>query len=447
MKRPADPQSEDNGDILDDLPDHYADRLASSTRDAWLVSGYVPASPSPVALARFERLEADLEPLRELYPDYQIAQTGVIVLSAYESGRMIEDLKNSMTLAILVIMVIIAITARSFLLATLSMVPNLLSLSIVAAALYLLGFGFQFTSVVALTVAFGIAVDNTVHFLHRYQLERLAQEPQDALAETMIKVGPVLIAATAVLALGIGVTQLSVFAHGGTVRPAMHCDLMHRAVCDTDAVACVDTECIEEQGSRIVRLNTDMTHDGRRRFQVLVRIGLWVSVAIAAILAMSWDQADADKADEAFLERLAGDWKGKGKLRPSATAKVEPVSCRMSASWDGSSSRSLSLSMKCRGVDVSFSSSGFLQTLKKNNAVEGRWNGTNGIGNTSVFGRRSGDALNLTLTSQDAKSGKTVTSSVSMRLTGGGRSLSNSVTSQDRDTGKNFQILSLSMKK
>ena len=74
----------------------------------------------------------------------------------------------------------------------------------------MLGFGFQFTSVVALTVAFGIAVDNTVHFLHRYQLQRRDSDPRAALADTMVKVGPVLIAATAVLMLGIGVTQLSV---------------------------------------------------------------------------------------------------------------------------------------------------------------------------------------------------------------------------------------------
>lgn len=210
LKQPADPESTDNSDILADLPEYYADRLASPDRDAWLVSGYVPAAPTPVTRAIFERLEGDLETLRAKYPDYSLKQTGVIVMSAYESGYMIEGLKRNMSGAILVIMCIIAITSRSFVLAALSIVPNLLSLTIVAAALYVLGFGFQFTSVVALTVAFGIAVDNTVHFLHRYRLQRHDSDPREALAATMVKVGPVLIAATAVLMLGIGVTQLSV---------------------------------------------------------------------------------------------------------------------------------------------------------------------------------------------------------------------------------------------
>lgn len=169
-------------------------------------------------------------------------------------------------------------------------------------------------------------------------------------------------------------------------------------------------------------------------------------IALVLAFGLAPDKAIAGSADEAFLKSLAGEWKGRGKLRPSVSAKLEPVSCRMSANWDGGS-KSLSLSMNCRGVDVKFSSSGFLQMLQKNNAVEGRWTGSNGIGKTSVFGRRSGNALSLTLTSQDVKSGDTVTSSVSMRLSGGGRALNNSVMSRDRDSGKNFQILSLSLKK
>ncbi len=210
LKKPPDPGSADNSDILADLPVYYVDRLASPDRDAWLVSGYVPAAPTPVTRAIFERLEVDLEPLRAAFPDYTLKQSGVIVVSAYESGYMIDGLKQNMSGAILVILCVIAITSRSLVLAVLSIVPNLLSLTIVAAALYVLGFGFQFTSVVALTVAFGIAVDNTVHFLHRYQLQRRDSDLRDALAATMVKVGPVLIAATAVLMLGIGVTQLSV---------------------------------------------------------------------------------------------------------------------------------------------------------------------------------------------------------------------------------------------
>src|SRR5690606_10569630 len=58
-------------------------------------------------------------------------------------------------------------------------------------------------------VAFGIAVDNTIHLIHRFRLEGGALAVDDALLGTARKVGPVLIAATAVLSLGMSVTQLS----------------------------------------------------------------------------------------------------------------------------------------------------------------------------------------------------------------------------------------------
>ena len=172
----------------------------------------------------------------------------------------------------------------------------------------------------------------------------------------------------------------------------------------------------------------------------------FAGLTIAFGLGASVPPAIAGPSDGGLLEQLAGSWKGRGKLRPTATSKTEAVSCRMEGTWNAGA-KSLSLDMSCKGVDVTFSSSGFLRVLQGRNAVEGRWNGGGGIGNTSVFGRWSGNALSLTLTSRDVKSGTAVRSSVSLRLAGGGRKLSNSVTSQDRDTGKNFQVLSLSMRK
>lgn len=152
----------------------------------------------------------------------------------------------------------------------------------------------------------------------------------------------------------------------------------------------------------------------------------------------------AGTADEAFLKKLAGTWKGRGRLRPNATAKAEPVSCRMSATWSG---KSLSVNMNCRGVDVNFSSSGVLQPGKRNNAVQGRWSGAFGLGSANVFGSRNGNALSFSLSTKDRKSGRTVRSSVYMQLAGNGRRLSNSVNSQDGKTGRSFQLLSLAMKK
>ena len=188
-------------------------------------------------------------------------------------------------------------------------------------------------------------------------------------------------------------------------------------------------------------------HKSLRHLPVQGRHALRLAVLVAAMsIGAGSPPAVAGKADSSLLERLAGSWKGRGKLKPTPTAKSETVSCRMEGTWNAGS-KSLSLDMSCKGVDVSFSSSGFLRVLQGRNAVEGRWNGGGGIGKTAVVGRWSGNSLSLTLTSSDIKSGTAVRSSVSLRLAGGGRKLSNSVTSRDRETGRNYQVLSLSMRK
>ena len=156
--------------------------------------------------------------------------------------------------------------------------------------------------------------------------------------------------------------------------------------------------------------------------------------------------ARAGAADEAFLQQLVGSWKGRGQMRPNATAKAEPVACRMSASWSGGA-KSLSLNMNCRGVDVNFSSTGVLRTAQSSNAIQGNLSGALGFGGTSVYGRRSGNTLLLSMTTKDNKTGRTIRSSVSLQLSGNGQRLSNSVNSQDGKTGRTFRFLTLSMRK
>src|SRR5690606_28482093 len=109
------------------------------------------------------------------------------------------------------------------------------------AVLYYSGQGLQFASIVAITVAFSLAIDSTIHFLNRFRLEeqRLADEAaakeqddddgtyrlrglppdeeetakpdaaREALARTAHHIGPAVILTTIVLALGLGVTMLS----------------------------------------------------------------------------------------------------------------------------------------------------------------------------------------------------------------------------------------------
>ncbi|MEL7049557.1 MAG: MMPL family transporter, partial [Pseudomonadota bacterium] len=76
------------------------------------------------------------------------------------------------------------------------------------------GEGMQFASIIAITVAFSLAIDSTIHFLNRFRLEedRIGGAPGThilALQRTVLHIGPAVVLTTIVLALGLGVTMLS----------------------------------------------------------------------------------------------------------------------------------------------------------------------------------------------------------------------------------------------
>jgi predicted RND superfamily exporter protein len=169
----------------------------------------MPATPAAMTRARLATLEAALAPVRDQYADHAVSVTGIVALGAQASNRLIAGLKQSLALAVVITIAVVALSLRSVVLALLSAIPNLLSLTIVAAGVYVIGERLQIPSVLALTIAFGIAVDNTIHLLNRYRVERRRAGVDDALAVTAEKVGPVLIAATIVLTVGMGVTMLS----------------------------------------------------------------------------------------------------------------------------------------------------------------------------------------------------------------------------------------------
>lgn len=176
------------------------------------------------------------------------------------------------------------------------------------------------------------------------------------------------------------------------------------------------------------------------------RASLALAIVLGAFSAfgLSSVPAASGRSDEVFLQRLAGSWKGRGRLRPEVTAKVEPVACRLNATWNGGD-RSLQMRMNCRGLDVTFTTTGILRTSQGSNIVQGNWRGPKG--GADVSGRRVGNALRLTMMSRDADTGRLVRSTLHLRLSGNGQMLSNSVHTQDGETGKTFRVLSLSMKK
>ncbi|MCH8239620.1 MAG: MMPL family transporter [Proteobacteria bacterium] len=185
-------------------------RLASRENNSVLLTAQFPVIESNVLIPVLDSLQQKLDTLAAANPGVKFSVTGLTPLSARASTEMIGKLNQSLALAIGVIIVLIGLAMRSAVYGLVSIAPNLLPIAAGGTFLYLNGHGLQFTSVVAFTVAFGIAVDSTIHVLNRYRLERRKTRDVDAaIGKTLAAVGPVLIIATIVLISGVGITVIS----------------------------------------------------------------------------------------------------------------------------------------------------------------------------------------------------------------------------------------------
>src|SRR5690606_15690097 len=140
-------------------------------------------------------------------------------IAARSSARLIGELNWGLIGDMFVIFIFLGIALRSILSGVTSILPSLFPIFATGSLLWLTGEGLQFASIIAITVAFALAIDSTIHFLNRFQLEeaRVGAEPgvEAALMRSVHHIGPAVVLTTIVLALGLGVT---IFSHLPSLR-------------------------------------------------------------------------------------------------------------------------------------------------------------------------------------------------------------------------------------
>lgn len=189
------------------LPENLRDRLVNEDARLILVTGHFPDLDATQMRAAIDAIEAELAPLRQANPDVSIELTGVSVVSALHATTMIDDLNSSLMLAILVVMVLLGAAFVSFSVPLTAFLPNLFPVVASGTLLYFIGFGIDYAGIIALTVAFGLAVDDTIHFIARFRNEQSeGRRTLEAVEVAIRRVGPVMIITTVVLVCGVGVT-------------------------------------------------------------------------------------------------------------------------------------------------------------------------------------------------------------------------------------------------
>ncbi len=192
------------------LPEHLVRRFIDKNDAAVLVTARLPDIDASEILPVVETIDTALEPLRKANPGFEFAVTGLPAIAARNSHSMISDLKDKIPAMVIFASVILGLAFRSVFVTAMTFLPGLFPVVAACMVLYLLGYGFEFASVVGLIVVFGIGIDSLIHFMNRLKIQEDVGEPTDqAIRSARILVGPAIILTTIVLAFGLGVTIFS----------------------------------------------------------------------------------------------------------------------------------------------------------------------------------------------------------------------------------------------
>ncbi|TAE48348.1 MAG: hypothetical protein EAZ89_15420, partial [Bacteroidetes bacterium] len=131
-----------------------------------------------------------------------------------------ENLLSGLAIDLLVIGGIMGLLFRSWRMLIISMIPNMIPLLLTAGVMGLFDIRLTASTALVFTVSFGIAVDDTIHFLNRYRLELgkgLANTA--AIRVTMLETGKATVITSLILMCGFAVLIASDF--GGTFNTGL----------------------------------------------------------------------------------------------------------------------------------------------------------------------------------------------------------------------------------
>ncbi|GGK13032.1 transporter [Yeosuana aromativorans] len=169
---------------------------------------------------KMEHIEDNLKnKIKNVFPknQYNVTITGKALVFQKGTNYLVKNLAISLTLAILLISLFMAYMFRSFKMIVVSLIPNLLPLLITAGIMGYFGVPIKPSTILVFSIAFGISVDDTIHFLAKYRQElqanhwKIKKSVYAALQET----GVSMFYTSIVLFFGFSVFTISSF--GGTV--------------------------------------------------------------------------------------------------------------------------------------------------------------------------------------------------------------------------------------
>lgn len=147
---------------------------------------------------------------------FTIDLTGASVVYVEGTKYLVKNLFTSLLLAICVIAIMMSFLFKSIRMVLISLIPNIIPLIFTSALMGYLGISLKPSTILVFSIAFGISIDDTIHYLAKYRQElkltnwNIKQSVLNAINET----GVSMMYTSIILYFGFGVFMVSDF--GGT---------------------------------------------------------------------------------------------------------------------------------------------------------------------------------------------------------------------------------------
>lgn len=154
------------------------------------------------------------EALSQFRLDYTITGTSIVFTKG--TNYLVNNLLISLMLAIFVIAILMSSLFRSVLMVFISLVPNLIPLIVTASLMGYFGISIKPSTILVFSIAFGISVDDTIHYLAKFKQELKTQnwDIGKAAIGAIRETGASMIYTSVILFFGFSIFMASNF--GGT---------------------------------------------------------------------------------------------------------------------------------------------------------------------------------------------------------------------------------------
>lgn len=195
---------------------HLFDSFVDSTRQISRMSFRM----HDIGTTRMEEMEKTvLHHVNSIFPSskYNVTVTGSSIVFFKGTQYLIKNLFLSLALAILIIASFMAWMFSSKRMVLVALIPNLIPLIITAALMGYFGIPIKASTILVFSIAFGISVDDTIHYLAKYRQELKATNwsIRSSVVLALRETGQSMMYTSIILFFGFGIFSLSQF--GGTV--------------------------------------------------------------------------------------------------------------------------------------------------------------------------------------------------------------------------------------